>query len=1030
MDDLTHPDPHTEFPHAALPAERDPDLPAVEQAIPHGWWTGQRKFGAALLVAIALAAILPPWINVNRFRRDVAAGISGSLGRPVHLDHVGLRLLPSPAFIIDNFVVGENPAFGAEPVMLSSSVVATLHISSLWRGRLEFASISLDEPSVNLVRNPQGGWNVESILLQAAQIATAPTAQKRAGSLPRFPYIEAENARVNIKLGDEKMPLSFTDAQFELWLSGPGRWQVRMKAHPLRTDMDLSDTGTITVEGDLGRAASVSLVPLQLRAEWKDAQLGEVTRLLTGQDMGWRGQLEATAEARGTIGDAHLTTRTGVTGLRREEFFPDRQLELRMECAAQATGNFNAISAIGCNLPVGHGSLSLSGSIADMKTAPHPRFALQVQQVPAAEMLNLLRHASNVIAPELTADGALNGEFNYGEGLGATMAPASIAPVAPVGTHRVAKEIHSAVATPAVADTMAGWSGQATLPTLTIRSPQWTRPLVLSGLRLVAGVPADDATTTANSKPASAAVPRHAPAGGLYLQAVDLPLGAATPSVLDGRFGRQGYVFHASGPAALARLLELDAALHFFGEDIQGLQPIGNADLDISLQGPWERPLQPDSLLTPAAQQPLRLSSLTGSVRLKGAHLRFRQASGETSTPDGSSAKPSPLDPGEIGLTSAHLQFTPDAVQWDQVAGIYDGFHFEGEGTRPLFCPSSQVTAASGQTNAPANIPGSAPAAPLNVGPGPAVPPSSAAGTASPSAGESAPVDVGNCAITFDLTAAVLDARKVAAALSAAPARKSLLDLLPWKNKAAPNWPAARGTLRVAAFSVGPWSMRNAVARIAMRGDRAALESLDARTLNGDIHATGSLNAAAPNWQYQMNASLQNAQLAAASALLRRSFASGSGNAHCTLRMTSGEKNSLAQSAEGTCDWSLDNGALNVTPKPEEPASETARRPANLPPFTLPFQHWNGSATVGHGSLTIVSGTATDQHGTVAVSGTVGLNRSADLTWGSQRILGRLGTSDGASGVPEAQPPQKLQSPQKHKASGTSGKAGASLNGK
>ena len=1001
MDDLTHAEPYTESHDPAFPPPAS--LPEDEPVARGPWWTLQRKIGAAIVVALAIAALLPPWINVNRFRREVAAGISGSLGRPVHLDHVGLRLLPSPAFIIDNFVVGENSAFGAEPVVRSSSVIATLHISSLWRGRLEFASISLDEPSINLVRNPQGGWNVASILLQASQIATAPTAQKSAGSLPRFPYIEAENARVNIKLGNEKMPLSFTDAKFELWLSGPGRWQVRMEARPLRTDMDLSDTGTIKVEGELGRAASVAAVPLQLRAVWKDAQLGEVTRLLTGQDMGWRGQLEATAEARGTVGDALLTTRTGVIGLRREEFYPDRQLDLRMDCAARATGNFNAVNAINCNLPVGAGSLALSGGVADLRTAARPQLALQVRQVPAAEMLNLLRHASNVIAPELTAEGALDGKFTYGPQIGDTT-PAIGTP--PAKTHRTRARRGKSSALPTSTEASPGWTGEATLPSLTIRSPQWTRPLVLSSLRLVAGKLADDsAGADPRKKPAPATArqaAQPAAASGLYLHPVDLPLGAATASTLDGRFDRRGYLFHASGPATVARLLELDAALHFFGDDIQGLQPVGTADMDVRLQGPWERPLQQESALTPPAQQPVRLSNLTGSVQLKGARLRFRQTADEAAKPTENSARATTLPLGTIGLASAHLQFTPDAVLWDQIAGTYDGFRFEGEGTRPLACSATQRTGIPGQTNSAAVA---------------------AAGAPNSLAVASSSLATDDCAITFDLSATALDAVKIAAALSAAPERRSLLDLLPWNSSASPAWPAARGTLRVAAFNIGLWSMRNAVARIALQGDRASMESFDAKTLNGTIQATGSLSAAAPAWQYQVDASLQNAQLGATAALLRQSFASGTGDAHCALRMIGGAKSTLAQTAEGTCDWSLRKGVLNIAPKPAgSAAASTARQPVGLAPGSLVFDQWNGEATVGHGNLAIVSSTAKTQRGSIAVTGTVGLNRSADLTWGGQRIQGQLGRPDDGPGTSDK--------PGASSQSGALSQPGASHNGK
>ncbi len=52
--------------------------------------------GIVVLVALGLAAVLPPLINVSGYQRRIVTSISTSLGRPVHLDSVSLNLLPLP----------------------------------------------------------------------------------------------------------------------------------------------------------------------------------------------------------------------------------------------------------------------------------------------------------------------------------------------------------------------------------------------------------------------------------------------------------------------------------------------------------------------------------------------------------------------------------------------------------------------------------------------------------------------------------------------------------------------------------------------------------------------------------------------------------------------------------------------------------------------------------------------------------------------------------------------------------------------
>src|SRR5437588_6705907 len=94
----------------------------------------RRVMAAAVFVAL-LAAFLPPFINANRFRKRLAASASGALGRTVTLGDVRVRLLPRPGFDIREFVVADDPAFSAEPLLRAEQVTATLRILSLWRGR-------------------------------------------------------------------------------------------------------------------------------------------------------------------------------------------------------------------------------------------------------------------------------------------------------------------------------------------------------------------------------------------------------------------------------------------------------------------------------------------------------------------------------------------------------------------------------------------------------------------------------------------------------------------------------------------------------------------------------------------------------------------------------------------------------------------------------------------------------------------------------------------------------------------------------
>src|SRR5208337_2070881 len=111
--------------------------------------TPRRVMWAALLLVV-LGLLLPPFVNVNRYRKRVAEAISRALGREVTVSSIALKLLPRPGLVLTNFVVGEDTSYGAEPMLRAATVTAYIRLTSLWRGRLEIGTLDLDNPSLNL----------------------------------------------------------------------------------------------------------------------------------------------------------------------------------------------------------------------------------------------------------------------------------------------------------------------------------------------------------------------------------------------------------------------------------------------------------------------------------------------------------------------------------------------------------------------------------------------------------------------------------------------------------------------------------------------------------------------------------------------------------------------------------------------------------------------------------------------------------------------------------------------------------------
>src|SRR5208283_4121867 len=139
------------------------------------------------------------------------------------------------------------------------------------RGRIEIATLSATEPSINLVRNGQGRWNLASLLQRNALIPAAPT-QKSASERrrPVFPYLEASSARINFKLGQTKKSYALMNADVALWQDSENSWSARIKAEPVRTDFHLTDTGVIQINATWQRASNLRQTPLDMTVRWRN----------------------------------------------------------------------------------------------------------------------------------------------------------------------------------------------------------------------------------------------------------------------------------------------------------------------------------------------------------------------------------------------------------------------------------------------------------------------------------------------------------------------------------------------------------------------------------------------------------------------------------------------------------------------------------------------------------------------------------------------------------------------------------------
>ncbi len=537
---------------------------------------------AGIVLVLALFLVRP---GAQRLRTRIVRSISLALGRQVDVGSVTLRLLPQPGFDLENFVVHDDPAFGAEPVLQSSDVVALVRVSSLLRGRLEIARLSLTEPSLNLVRTSEGRWNLENLLERAVQTPVAPTAKPRNEVRPGFPYIEADHGRINFKFGQEKKPYALTEASFALWQDSENAWGARLRAQPMRTDFNLSDTGLLEVEGSWQRAANLHATQVQFTVQWGGAQLGQVTKLILGQDKGWRGAIGISTSVRGTPEDLTVAMDASIQDFRRYDIASDQALRLAAGCSGHYSSSDHVLSRLACRAPVGDGGMVVSGRVTLPTAARAYDLTLRAENLPIQPLVEFARRVKKNVPAGIVPAGKLDAE---------------------VTLRREASDLGPV------------WQGGGAVEALNVRSSLNNTKLVLERIPFAVssgnGLALNAGSERSRTRRTTLEVEPRVDVGPF-----NLGLGKSNNTSVHGQFSRSGYNLVVQGEAEVQRLLDVARTA---GLPAPQLAANGEARIDLRIGGNWAdfaAPMVTGTALLNSVQA--RLRGLNEPVELGSASL-------------------------------------------------------------------------------------------------------------------------------------------------------------------------------------------------------------------------------------------------------------------------------------------------------------------------------------------------------------------------------------------------------------------------
>ncbi len=291
-------------------------MPAAEVKPPAKSLVG-RAIRVVLLVAlfIVVAGLIAPFITMARYSGQIREALESALGRSVEFQKLHLTLFSGPGFALDNVTIGEDPRFGLEPFAYVPTLEARLRLDKLLLGRIQFSSLRLVDPDLNLVKNPEGGWNVVSLVARLSGPRRVP--------LNLFPAVEVSGGRLNFKLGVRKTTLYVSDTDLSIYPERSGKLYLQFSGSPARTDRAGNGFGHFRGTANWYLApASATANQLEANLILDRSNLSEMTTLFEGHEAGVDGTVSSHMRIEGPIANLRIAGDLRLEDVHRWDLLP------------------------------------------------------------------------------------------------------------------------------------------------------------------------------------------------------------------------------------------------------------------------------------------------------------------------------------------------------------------------------------------------------------------------------------------------------------------------------------------------------------------------------------------------------------------------------------------------------------------------------------------------------------------------------------------------------------------------------------
>jgi len=367
------------------------------------WFTWPR-FVLLSIALLLFAAWYVQRISADRYREPIRLALENALGRKVEIGLVKFQLFPMPGFTVNDVSIGEDPAVGPEPTAYVTTLRARPAIAALFGGPLAFASVTLEDASVNLTRVDldQTGvrWNFSSLM--------------RPKLLAAFPDVHLSKGRVNFKFGDTKsiFYLLETDVDLAPPAKADGPWTLHMRGQPARTDRPARGFGFFVADGEWRTRDGQITLDVKL----EKSELGDMVTLFEGHESGLHGHILGTAHLAGPLSRVGVAGSLTVDDVHGWNQVPPggRPWPIALGGAINVPGQVIEIRATSGGQPKGLAPpIDLRYRVTDYLRRPRWAVTALVTGLPMAPLMGLARNLGWGIPPDLSFDGTAAGAVGY-----------------------------------------------------------------------------------------------------------------------------------------------------------------------------------------------------------------------------------------------------------------------------------------------------------------------------------------------------------------------------------------------------------------------------------------------------------------------------------------------------------------------------------------------------------------------------------------------------------------------------------------